>query len=332
MVVNKNNWQNFYEQHQNAHILQSPAWGRLKSSFGWYAETVITEDLGSQILFRRLPLGFTIAYIPKGPVGKLVSLPSHINELDQLCKKNRSVFLKIEPNFYENDPDYQQNWEMLSNFGNPGKNIQPRRTMVVSLSGDPEDWLNRMKQKTRYNIRLAGRKNVEVIQSTDLKTFQNLIETTGSRNDFGVHSIAYYRKAFNEFYPEGVRLFLANYQEKPLAAIMVFFRGDYASYFYGASSNYERNRMPTYLLQFEAMKWAAKQGCKSYDLWGIPDEDSDTLEDNFKNRSDGLWGVYRFKRGFGGDVKRTAQSIDRIYYPLLYQLYLRRIGDQHDTD
>lgn len=79
--------------------------------------------------------------------------------------------------------------------------------------------------------------------------------------------------------------------------------------------------MPTYLLQWEAMRWAASRGCTVYDLWGIPDEDETVLEDQFSIREDGLWGVYRFKRGFGGQIRRSVGAWDRVYQPLLYKIY-----------
>ncbi len=241
-------------------------------------------------------------------------------------------FSKLNQTFLKKKLGFNKLFSTLANFGKPAKNIQPRRTILISLEGSPDDWLAEMKQKTRYNIRLGIKKDVEITQSTDIQVFQQLMETTGARNEFGVHSFEYYQKAFSEFYPDAVRIFLASYQDEPLAAIMVYFRGKLASYFYGASSNKERNRMPTYLLQFEAMRWAAKQGCTEYDLWGIPDENEDTLEENFQERSDGLWGVYRFKRGFGGQIKRTATSIDRVYKPLLYSLYLKRSGNHNDSN
>jgi lipid II:glycine glycyltransferase (peptidoglycan interpeptide bridge formation enzyme) len=102
---------------------------------------------------------------------------------------------------------------------------------------------------------------------------------------------------------------------------MVFARGPRAWYFYGASNDEERNRMPTYLLQWEAMRWAKARGCEEYDLWGVPDVDEATLEADFANRSDGLWGVYRFKRGFGGTLSRSVGAWDRSYLPLAYPLY-----------
>jgi lipid II:glycine glycyltransferase (peptidoglycan interpeptide bridge formation enzyme) len=79
--------------------------------------------------------------------------------------------------------------------------------------------------------------------------------------------------------------------------------------------------MPNYLLQWEAIRWAKSQGCCEYDLWGVPDVDLATLETNFTSRNDGLWGVYRFKRGFGGELKRSIGPWDRVYNPFLYRLY-----------
>jgi lipid II:glycine glycyltransferase (peptidoglycan interpeptide bridge formation enzyme) len=116
-------------------------------------------------------------------------------------------------------------------------------------------------------------------------------------------------------------LFLAEYQGEPLAAIMVFAYSKRAWYFYGASSDVHREYMPTYLLQWEAMKWSRKMGCVEYDLWGVPDEGEKELEANFMKRTDGLWGVYRFKRGFGGRLYRSVESWDRVYKPAIYALY-----------
>jgi lipid II:glycine glycyltransferase (peptidoglycan interpeptide bridge formation enzyme) len=84
--------------------------------------------------------------------------------------------------------------------------------------------------------------------------------------------------------------------------------------------------MPTYLLQWEAIRWAKLRGCEEYDLWGVPDENEEKLEAEFESRHDGLWGVYRFKRGFGGEVKRAAQALDRVYIPPLYWAYTKYVS------
>ena len=121
-------------------------------------------------------------------------------------------------------------------------------------------------------------------------------------------------------------LLVAEYEGRPLAALMVFARGRRAWYLFGASTDRERNRMPAYLLQWEAMRWARARGCEEYDLWGVPDEEEPALEACFETRTGGLWGVYRFKRGFGGRVVRAAQARDRVYNRLLYRVYLWRFS------
>jgi lipid II:glycine glycyltransferase (peptidoglycan interpeptide bridge formation enzyme) len=200
------------------------------------------------------------------------------------------------------------------------------RTIVVDLSGSEEEILARMKQKTRYNIRLATRKGVTVRPWNDLDGFHRMMQVTGARDGFGVHSPDYYRRAWEIFHPAGMaELLLAEYQGQPLAALMVFGRGKRAWYLYGASTNEERNRMPTYLLQWEAMRWAKTRGCETYDLWGVPDAPPERLEAEFTTQRGGLWGVYRFKRGFGGQVHRAQPAHDRIFHPLMgwaYRLWL----------
>ncbi len=195
--------------------------------------------------------------------------------------------------------------------------------MIVDLTASEDEILARMKQKTRYNIRLSARKGVTVRQGTaaDLPVFNQLMQATGRRNTFGVHEPRYYQQAFELFSPDNVALWLAEYQEKPLAAIIVFVNGPRAAYLYGASSNEERQRMPTYAVQWAAMRWARQRGCESYDLWGVPDYPEEELEAQFRGRDDGLWGVYRFKRGFGGQIQRTVGTADRVYNKIVHRLY-----------
>jgi len=204
-----------------------------------------------------------------------------------------------------------------------GHGIQPRSTLVVDLRPSEDEILARMKPKCRYNIRLASKKGVTVSTWTDLGAFHQMMQQTGRRDSFGVHSLSYYQRAFDEFHPIGANeLLVAQHRDQPLAALMVFGRGQRAWYLYGGSTDAERDRMPNYLLQWEAMRWSRQKGCTQYDLWGVPDEDEEKLEAEFTGRSDGLWGVYRFKRGFGGELRRAAQPLVRIYRPLLYRLYL----------
>lgn len=324
--LSKDEWDDFLGGFPNAHILQTSEWGELKSHFGWEVERVVEGGIGAQILLQQLPLGLTIGYIPRGPLfpaesdWRSQSWETHLEALDQICEERRAILIKIEPDLWEGEVDQER-------FPPPGfkpsmHSIQPPRTIIVSLREDEDEILGRMKSKTRYNTRLARRKEVVVRTSSNVEGFYDLLESTADRADFGIHNLEYYRRTFEAFAPKGAcKLFVAEYKEQPLASIMVFARGKRAWYFYGASSPKHRDRMPTYLVQWEAMRWARSIGCESYDLWGVPDEDEDTLEEHFLDRHQGLWGVYRFKRGFGGEVKRTLGPWDRVYQPFLYQFY-----------
>jgi lipid II:glycine glycyltransferase (peptidoglycan interpeptide bridge formation enzyme) len=318
-VVSLPDWIAFVAAHPEAHFLQTPAWGELKSEFGWQANHIIAGNSGAQILFRRLPLGFTVAYIPHGPVGR--DWDALWPEVDALCRQKRAVFLKVEPDIWE-VPGSEYGGLLPDDFQKSAHTIQPPRTLVIDLDAEEEEILERMKQKTRYNVRLAEKKGIVVRPSADVAAFAAMMEITGERDAFGVHTQAYYQRAYELFHPIGAcELFLASYDGIPLAGLMVFAHGRRAWYLYGASNNQHRNRMPTYLLQWEAIRWAKEKGCTQYDLWGVPDHAEEELEAQFAERSDGLWGVYRFKRGFGGQLKRVAGAWDKVYMPFLYQIY-----------
>lgn len=316
--VNRQEWDAFLNTQDDVHILQSSSWGELKSAFGWEAVRIVLGDAGVQVLFRKVLPGICFAYIPKGPAGKAdISL---YDEIDAACRKRSAFFIRLET-----DLRYTQSaGDSLPGFIEVAHPIQPRRTILVDLDGTEEDWMARMKQKTRYNIRLAQKKDVQVTSSSDIGLFSRLMAVTGERDQFGVHAPEYYRKAYELFAADdNCRLFVAEYENEPLAAIMVFAYSKRSYYLYGASGNDNRNLMPNYLLQWEAMRWAASKGCLSYDLWGIPDEEEETLEAEFTERKDGLWQVYRFKRGFGGRVVRSAAPLDKVYNTLLYAVFNR---------
>ena len=319
---------------RQGHLLQSWAWGELKSGFGWTAVRVEAAGAAAQILFRRLPLGLTIAYIPKGPVVDWIDserCQAIFSTIHSAARQHRAVFLKVEPDV----SGAEQNGDMpnavhgiLRQAGFiPADTIQPRSSLVIDIRGDEETILAAMKQKTRYNIRLAQKKEVTVHQggAAEVDTFHHLATVTANRNEFGVHALGYYQTAYKLFAPDRCALFIAEFGAEPIAALMAFRQGQDAYYFYGASSNEYRNLMATYLIQWAAIRWAKSQGCTRYDLWGIPDADLTILEAEFQQRRDGLWGVYRFKRGFGGQVVQSIRAYDYVYNPLLYQLYnLRR--------
>ncbi len=322
-------WDAFVAGHPAAHPLQLAAWGRLKREFGWEdARLGLSEGgrlaAGAQVLFRRLPrLGFLplrLAYVPKGPLldwqdealaGRLLA------EVWRFCLRRGAVALKIEPEL----PDDPALASLLRRLGfRPGRAVQPRTTVWVDLQPDEETILARMHQKWRYNVRLAGRKGVVVRAGGvgDLPAFGALMQATGQRNTFGVHEPAYYRRFWELFAPSGhAALFLAEHEGEPLAGLMAARLAGRAYYLYGASGNDDRNLMPNHLLQWETMRWARANGCTAYDLWGVPDEVGIDADAPIPDPVTGLWGVWRFKRGFGGRVVRYAGAWDRLTAPML---------------
>jgi len=338
-ILNSSQWDRFISQYPEIHFLQSTAWGELKGQFGWSVERVTEGELGAQILFRSIIPGVTLAYIPKGPIGLKGTNPigwlDFIKEVDRICRKRHAFLLKIEPDAWNLDPqdipaqfpenlpiEYSFDHSVPYGFRPSAHNIQPQRTILVSLNEGEENILNRMKQKTRYNIRLAQRSDVKIDTTENLELFSVMIRETGERDQFGVHSQSYYRRFYELFHSLGqCELLQASFKDEPLAMLMVLSSGHRAWYLYGASRNIHREKMPTYLLQWEAMRWAKAHGCTTYDLWGVPDENLETLEAKFTNLSTGLWGVYRFKRGFGGSLFRAAGPWDRVYNPVLFRAY-----------
>ena len=341
-------WNAFVERRADGHVLQSSTWAALKSRFGWSVGRVaiLDEDqviAGASVLFRRLPLGLaTFGYVPKGPLVDWDNAPlvsALFEGLDALCRARRAFALKIEPDL-EDTQNARGKMQAALDTCRPSlatRPVQPRGTILLDLTKTEDELLAAMNQSTRRNIRLAARKGVVVHQATadDLPAFYTLMQVTGERDGFGIHSADYYRAAFELFVPHGwARLWVAEVhaagtEPAPTAAIMVFAFGSKAWYMYGASGNEHRERKPTHALQWEAIRWAKSRGCVTYDLWGIPDEDEATLESKFQDQDNGLWGVYRFKRGFGGQVVRYVGAFDLVYnFPLyrVFQFALRRRG------
>jgi lipid II:glycine glycyltransferase (peptidoglycan interpeptide bridge formation enzyme) len=332
-------WDAFVAAHPHGSLLQTTNWARLKSRFGWSSQRVwLRRDgrlvAGAQMLFRSAALGIVkIGYVPHGPLvdwDDEEQVEVLFNQIDQAAYRRGAGMLKIEPRLWQDEMP-PGDWEAL--YRRHGcvpspDTIQPPRTIVIDLRSSEEDILAAMKQKTRYNIRLAEKKGVTVREGTaaDLPAFNQLMQITGGRDGFGIHQPVYYRDAYDLFAPERAALWLAEYEGRPLAGVMVFAWGDSAAYLYGASSDEERQRMPAYAAQWAGICWAKRRGCATYDMWGIPDAEEDELEAGFTDRTDGLWPVYRFKRGFGGEIKRTVGGADRVYNQLLHRLYTRRRG------
>ena len=323
----KEHWRALAHRPGSGHILQDDRWARLKSRFGWRARAIALQEeqsfiAGAMVLFRPLPGGFTIAYIPKGPIWAWDDLQQQLALLaaiNKVAQQERAIALKIEPEAADT-PFIRQRLTAL--HFQQASAIQPRATVHVDLAVPEETILARMKQKWRYNVRLAKRKGILVrpATATDLSVFYALMAETGRRDGFAVHSEAYYRAAYQLFVESGAgQLLLANYNDDLIAALFAMAAGDKGYYMYGASSGRERQRMPNHLLQWEAMRWAKAKGAAIYDLWGIPEE----VGRGATTGTGGLWGVYRFKSGFGGREFYYTGGWDLVYNRLLYKLYRR---------
>ncbi|NLG49507.1 MAG: peptidoglycan bridge formation glycyltransferase FemA/FemB family protein [Chloroflexi bacterium] len=317
-------WDRLVAQDPRGHLLQTWAWGELKGAFGWSPVRLAVEQdgalvAGAQVLYRKVgPL--SMAYIPKGPVF-LADDPAVADALWQAVHRRSrrmgAVALKVEPEARDEQQE-QHAWFRAHGWGE-AQPIQPRRTVHVPLDAEEDAILARMKPKWRYNIRLSARKGVEVreVGEEGMPVFYALMQETGQRDRFAIHSLEYYRRALTLFAPlDRVRLYLAYYEEQPLAGLMAYAFNQQAYYMFGASSNERRELMPNHQLQWRAMQWAKAQGALLYDLWGITDEDPDSPTAD-------LEGVQRFKLGFGGEVVRYVGAYDRVYSRPLYALLNR---------
>ncbi len=317
-------WDQFVVGQSRAHVLQLSGWGALKSQFGWDSTIVALAEGqtllgGALVLLKSLPLRLgKMASVPMGPYVTDEGLMAELTQA--IGKETGAAFLKIEPGHFHEDraPDLAS-----MGFVPSPQSIQPANTIQIDINGDDDGILKRMNQGTRRKIRKSQKSDISYNEGrrAELEAFFRLMQATGERNAFGVHSAAYYVEVFDLFIPDFGTLLMAQHDDQLLAAIMVFALGDTAWYFYGASSREKSNLYASYGLQWRAIQWAKARGCKTYDMWGIPDQDEESLEAQFKERSDGLWGVYGFKRGWGGEVRRSAGSWDLVFNPLVYGAY-----------
>lgn len=275
----------------------------------------------------------SILYAPKGPLLDWTneSLRNRVlNDLQTLARKEGAIFLKIDPDVVlgtgipagERDTIERGGQVVMSELKRKGwryssDQIQFKNTIFIDLGLSEEEMLARMKQKTRYNIRLAEKKGValRVGTSNDLDMLYKMYAETSVRDGFVIRDEEYYRTVWKLFMNSSeptCEPLIAEVDGEPVAAIFVFYFEKRAYYVYGMSRNAHREKMPTYLLQWEAMQRARAKGCTVYDLWGAPD---------VFDESDSMWGVYRFKEGLGGRVLCTLGAWDFAPNPFWYELY-----------
>jgi lipid II:glycine glycyltransferase (peptidoglycan interpeptide bridge formation enzyme) len=311
----------------NGHLLQSWRWGAFKQHHGWFAHRLLIDDPSgkamAQVLYRfKGPV--SIGYIPRGPVmhgDSAILWPLLLGQIDASARKNRAIMTIIEPN---------DSLGLTGSFKEAGvvkgpAHLQPGRTVKLPLADD-DAMVNKMHQKTRYNVRLAQRRGVVIEQHQAdrdaVDAFYRLMRDTAQRNDFDIHSQDYYNDFLHVFGSDAV-MFFARVDEGALAAVLVAACfGKEAIYMYGASSTEHRAHGAAFLLQFEAMRWGRDRGCETYDLWGIPDQDPEKVSSDNESAIAGTrgadWrGLYRFKTGFGGDIVTYPGTLERRHVPLV---------------
>lgn len=296
--------------------------------------------LKKSILRRGLAARLCILYCPKGPLLAWNDEPLRKRVLDDLqsfARRQGAIFLKLDPDVVLGtgvpgtetevpEPDGEAVRAELSRRGwqFSDEQIQFQNTVLLEVGSPEEELLARMKQKTRYNVRLGPKKGVTVRVGgeNDWPLLYKMYAETSVRDGFVIRDEQYYRTVWKLFNQSNLELrtsnlplaepLIAEVDGEPVAAVFLFAFAGRAYYVYGMSREAHREKMPTYLLQWEAMKWAQARGCGVYDLWGAPD---------VFDESDSMWGVFRFKEGLGGQVVRTLGAWDFAPNPLWYTIY-----------
>ena len=341
-IQNAAQWNKLVEGLPGAHAFQTWEWGQVKSQFGWKpypllwrgeSGKVIAAALVLQRVIRMgsLAMRLSVMYIPRGPLldwSDTALVRQVLEDLQRFAKRKGAIFLKIDPDLPVGigvpsdeestvNPTGETVREILKDSGwiFSDEQIQFKNTVAVDLTADEEALLMRMKSKTRYNIRLAERRGVTVRSCgiEDMPLLYQMYAHTSVRDDFLIRHETYYHSVWETFFKAGLaEPLIAEVEGEPVGAVVIFRFGGRAWYIYGMSLDEHRDTMFNYSLQWEAMLRAKAAGCHAYDMWGAPDD---------FNENNPLWGVYRFKDGFGGQVVRTLGAWDIPIRPLIYRLY-----------
>jgi lipid II:glycine glycyltransferase (peptidoglycan interpeptide bridge formation enzyme) len=301
-------WDAFVSQARDASLLQSWAWGSLKSRHGWQATRYFWGDdqrtiAAVSVLRRRLPGGLALNYAPRGPIldGNLDAWPGFWHALrDRLAGEGGTV-LKVDPE-WTSDEDRAA---LTQSGALPSRHpIQHQATVLVDISGG-DDALMRLKESTRRNIRMGIREGIQVEASeasAAMDSFYELLEETAAREHFSIRSRDYYQDLLALFRARGqVGVYLARLGERLLAGAVMMFFGTRLVYLYGGTRNDAKDLKPGYLLHWRAIEEAQRRGCTTYDMWGVP------LDPQPGQRG---YGYYVFKSRFNGRFVRFIGLYD----------------------
>ena len=324
----KKEYKKFLEQSEKCNFQQSLEWAEVKKP-NWIPEVILAEDKDKNIIgslcvwIRKIPIFGNIMYSPRGPVCDVhdEEIMKQLTEgAKELAKKYKAIVLRIEPDVESDDQEFRK---IVKNIGYHIKDdakdfmdeIQPRYVFRLDIKDKTEEEVMKgFHQKWRYNIRLAGRKGVIVKEGTreDLKDFHKIMMETGSRDGFIIRPLEYFEKMYDNLAPNHMKLLMAYYEDKPISGVIPIFYGNKTWYLYGASSNKHRNLMPNYLLQWEMIKMAIQRKDDIYDFRGV----SGVVDETHPQ-----YGLYRFKKGFGGKFTEFLGEIYIPYKPMRYKLY-----------
>jgi len=290
-------------------FLQSKIWREFQTSVG---RKTFDVD-GISIIEHQLPIVGKYFYIPRGPEVKVESIKKQVEIIIDLAKKEKAGWVRFDPENQKILEEIKKNTNYK--ISKAPHDMQPKEIFVIDISKSEDELLAQMKQKTRYNLRLAEKKNIKIIVSREEKyinEFLRLVKITAERDGITPHPENYYRQMIKIIPAENLQLYLAEYEGKIIAAnIMIFFE-DTAIYLHGASDNEFRNVMAPYLLQWRQIQDAKNKGCKKYDFGGVKTQGGKGWE-----------GITRFKLGFSKNTKPLdfPGSYDIVISPFKYWIY-----------
>ncbi|GCE19117.1 lipid II:glycine glycyltransferase FemX [Dictyobacter kobayashii] len=337
IIKDRQQWNDFVMSSVCCNVTQTYEWAEFGSYLG-AEETLrigVLDDAGQLcaaillIVSRAPALKQTYFYAPRGPIIDDPASPAMtvlLNYVKVEARKRHAFMLKIEPSVEANNFNWLTALKRRGFIINP-HHVHIRNEWVLDIRPDEKTLLAGMKEKWRYNIRLAGRKGITIRRGNgqaDIDAFYRLYETTSERDKFFINDKSLYADILSVLGEhDRAALFLAEYEGQPVSGIILLLAGPWAYYMYGASSNEHREKMPNHLLQWTGIQWAKEHGCSYYNFRGIPE----ILEEGQE-----MWGVYLFKRGFGGQPMLFLPTHDLVYRPLTYQLYRVMLGVKHKLD
>lgn len=288
-------------------LLQTKEWAALRETQGWQAHW-IDEIL---ILEKKLPFGKSFLYAPEVDFNAINKLQDFLDNINKNTKNRHTIFIRLEIlDKFTTEIDQKM---LAAGFIKSFEELQPEWRQIIEISKTEEEILAQMKEKGRYNIRVAIRNNIVIEKSQNLDLFYKIFQETSKRDGFEIRPKQYFINLLAKLEPPGfAELLVARYNGEVIAAEIATYFQETASYLYGASSSENRNLMTPYLLHFEAIKRAKERGCRYYDLLAVASENIESHK---------YAGITSFKEQFGGEKVHLAGSYDYIYKPIWYKLF-----------